>query len=152
MSSTERSSARVRRPYSVAEIFVDGVVHTAALIAGATGFALLFALAPVHGGPAEYAALTVYAVCFFLMFGFSFAYNMVPDSAVKRWLRRCDHSGIYLMIAGTYTALMALVQAQWWTVALVVFVWCGAIVGVASKLFMPTRLDRSDFRDGSISM
>jgi hemolysin III len=76
------------------------------------------------------------------MFGFSFAYNMVPDSAVKRWLRRCDHSGIYLMIAGTYTALMALVQAQWWTVALVAFVWCGAIVGVASKLFMPTRFDR----------
>jgi hypothetical protein len=96
----------------------------------------------VQGGAAEYAALIVYAVCFFLMFGFSFAYNMVPDSAVKRWLRRCDHSGIYLMIAGTYTALMALVQAQWWTVALVAFVWCGAVVGVASKLFMPTRFDR----------
>ena len=142
MSNTERSPAKHRRPYSVAEIFVDGVVHTAALIAGAAGFALLFALAPVQGGAAEYAALIVYAVCFFLMFGFSFAYNMVPDSAVKRWLRRCDHSGIYLMIAGTYTALMALVQAEWWTVALVVFVWCGAVVGVASKLFMPTRLDR----------
>jgi hemolysin III len=142
VSSTERSPAKHRRPYSVAEIFVDGVVHTAALIAGAAGFALLFALAPVQGGAPEYAALIVYAVCFFLMFGFSFAYNMVPDSAVKRWLRRCDHSGIYLMIAGTYTALMALVQAEWWTVALVVFVWCGAVVGVASKLFMPTRLDR----------
>ena len=111
VSNTERSPAKHRRPYSVAEIFADGVVHTAALIAGAAGFALLFALAPVQGGAAEYAALIVYAVCFFLMFGFSFAYNMVPDSAVKRWLRRCDHSGIYLMIAGTYTALMALVQA-----------------------------------------
>ena len=142
MSNSERSPAKHRRPYSVAEIFADGVVHTAALIAGAAGFALLFALAPVQGGAPEYAALIVYAVCFFLMFGFSFAYNMVPDSAVKRWLRRCDHSGIYLMIAGTYTALMALAQANGGRSALVVFVWCGAIVGVASKLFMPTRFDR----------
>ena len=142
MSNTERSPVRHRRPYSLGEIIADGIIHVLALIAGAAGFALLFALAPVHGGAGEYVALAIYAVCFFLMFGFSFAYNMVPDSALKRWLRRCDHSGIYLMIAGTYTALMALVRADWWTVALVVFVWCGALVGVASKLFMPARFDR----------
>ena len=142
MSNSERSPAKHRRPYSVAEIFADGVVHTAALIAGAAGFALLFALAPVQGGAAEYAALIVYAVCFFLMFGFSFAYNMVPDSSVKRWLRRCDHSGIYLMIAGTYTALLSQIPDSLWAAALAAFVWSGALVGVALALFLPGRFDR----------
>ena len=77
--------------------------------------------------------MAVYAAGFFLMFGFSFAYNMTPASPVKWILRRCDHSAIYLMIAGTYTALLSQIPDSLWAAALVAFVWSGALVGVALR-------------------
>ena len=86
--------------------------------------------------------MAVYAVGFFLMFGFSFAYNMAPASPVKWFLRRCDHSAIYLMIAGTYTALLSQIPDSLWAIALAVFVWSGALVGVTLNLLLPGRFDR----------
>jgi hemolysin III len=131
-----------KRTYSPAEIVADGAVHAAALIAGAVAFSLLFAEAPPHGGLSQRLALAIYAAGYFIMFGFSFAYNMAPESPLKRVLRRCDHSAIYLMIAGTYSALLSQVRSGLWVEALAVFVWTGAIVGAAVKLFLPGRFER----------
>src|SRR5208282_414185 len=54
----------------------------------------------------------------------------------------CDHSAIYLMIAGTYTALLSQIPDSLWAIALAAFVWSGALVGVALKVFLPGRFDR----------
>ncbi len=142
MSLPDLHSRLFKRAYSNGELVADGAVHAAALIAGVVGFSLLFAKAPLHGGAGERLAMAVYAACFFLLFGFSFAYNMTPASPLKWILRRCDHSAIYLMIAGTYTALLSQIQNGLWAVALAAFVWSGALVGVALKLLLPGRLDR----------
>ncbi|MFZ1962333.1 MAG: hemolysin III family protein [Roseiarcus sp.] len=131
-----------KRAYSLGELVADGFVHTAALVAGLIAFTVLFVKAPFRGGIGEGLAMAVYAAGFFLMFGVSLAYNMTPNSPVKWILRRCDHSAIYLMIAGTYTALLSLIPDSLWAIALAVFVWSGALVGVALKLFVPGRFDR----------
>ena len=142
MSPPDLHARLFTRAYSNGEIVADAAVHAAALIAGVVGFALLFSKAPFHGGGGERLAMAVYAAGFFMLFGFSFAYNMAPVSPLKWILRRCDHSAIYLMIAGTYTALLSQVQNSLWAVALGAFVWGGALVGVALKLLLPGRLDR----------
>jgi hemolysin III len=131
-----------RRPYSDAELIADAAVHAAALVAGLIAFTLLFWKAPLRGGIGGELAMAVYAAGFFLMFGASLAYNMTPNSPLKWILRRCDHSAIYLMIAGTYTALLSLIPDSLWAIALAAFVWCGALIGVALKLFAPGRFDR----------
>lgn len=131
-----------KRAYSNGELVADGLVHAAALVAGAIGFSLLFLKTPLRDGPGEGLAIGVYAAGFFLLFGFSFAYNMTPASPLKWILRRCDHSAIYLMIAGTYTALLSRTLDSPWAIALAAFVWSGALAGVALKLFLPGRLDR----------
>ncbi len=142
MSPPESDARLFKRTYSNGELVADSVVHAAALIGGVIGFSLLFAKAPFRHGASDVLAMAVYAVAFFLMFGFSLAYNMAPDSPLKWILRRCDHSAIYLMIAGTYTALLSQAPNSLWAVALAVFVWTGALVGVAFKLLLPGRLDR----------
>ena len=131
-----------KRAYSPGELVADGFVHAAALIAGVIAFSLLFLKAPLRGGIGEGLAMAVYAAGFFLMFGFSLAYNMTPNSPLKWFLRRCDHSAIYLMIAGTYTALLSQIPDSLWAIALAAFVWSGALVGVALKVFLPGRFDR----------
>jgi hemolysin III len=130
------------RALSAAEIVADGVVHAVAIVMGLVGFAFLFEKIAVHGGMADTLAMAVYAAGFFLLFGFSCAYNMAPPSDMKAILRRFDHAGIYLMIGGTYTALLSQARASLSVVALAAAVWVAVIAGALAKIFLPGRLDR----------
>lgn len=131
-----------RRPYSHGELIADGVVHAAALVAGVIAFAVLFVRVAALGDVGLGLAMGVYAAGFFLLFGFSCAYNMAPPSTLKWLLRRFDHSSIYLMIAGTYTAAAAHIVDRGLALALIGVVWAGALAGVGLKLLAPGRFDR----------
>lgn len=142
MSSPAPQPLRSFRDYSDGEIVADGAVHAAALVAGVIGFSVLFQKVAMVGAYSDGAAMAVYAAGFFLLFGFSCAYNVAPPSAAKTLLRRFDHASIYLMIGGTYTALLSQARASFWVVALGAFVWTAALCGASVKLFLPGRLDR----------
>jgi hemolysin III len=131
-----------KRTYSLAELLADGIIHTVAIVAGLLAYAVLLAKVLSSGDSWIFLAMTVYAAGFFLMFGFSLAYNMAPVSQLKWILRRFDHAAIFIMIAGTYTALLSAAGLTYWTRWLLAFVWIGAGGGVLLKFFLPGRLDR----------
>ena len=91
----------------------------------------------MRGAVGDGLAMAVYAAGFFLLFGFSCAYNMMPRSPAKAILRRFDHASIYLMIGGTYTALLSQARASLWIVAVISAVWIAALAGASLKLFLP---------------
>lgn len=100
----------------------------ASLIAGA-------ALVRVAPSKRAVAATTVYALSLSALFGVSALYNEVMWSVpVRRWMRRLDHSMIFLLIAGTYTPFGLLVLPG--TLALVVLtvVWGGALLGMTLNM------------------
>jgi hemolysin III len=131
----------IKRPLSLGELLADGIVHALALLAGVIAFPILLSHAFQTGDIGTFAALTVYAAGFFLMWGFSLAYNMTPPGALKWLLRRFDHSMIYVMIAGTYTAIIPHLDAGWaWALGAVV--WTGAALGIVVKVALPGRYDR----------
>ena len=131
-----------KRPFSLEEQLADGIVHAFALVAGLIAFPALFAKVAMVGDSGRLVALSIYAAGFFLLFGFSLAYNMTPASPLKWLLRRFDHASIYVMIAGTYTGLLAGGGAGVWTPALLALVWIGAGGGIFLKFIVPGRLDR----------
>ena len=131
-----------QRPYGHDELIADAVVHAAAIIAGAIAFSVLFQKIAMHGRPIDGAAMAIYAAGFFALFGFSCAYNMAPPSPAKWLLRRFDHASIFVMIAGTYTALLSQAGFSPWTIAVASVVWVGALLGVTLKVGMPGRFDR----------
>jgi hemolysin III len=142
MSLPEHHPRLFKRAYSPAELIADGFVHAVAIVAGLIAFAVLFVRVALHGGVGDAFAMAVYATGFFLVFGFSCAYNMTPPSHAKWLLRRLDHASIYLMIAGTYTALLSQLPDRplAWTLAVVV--WTVSLGGMALKLLLPGRFDR----------
>ena len=129
--------------YTRHELLADGAVHLAGVALGVTGAVALIAIAALnHLGWIESASLAIYAAALVSMLGVSAAYNIWPVCPRKWTLRRFDHALIYLMIAGTYTPLVALVgtgPAAW---SLLAFVWTVAAVGIALKLLLPGRFDR----------
>lgn len=83
---------------------------------------------PRHAAAAVFAGLV--AVCF----GASALYHRVTWTARARlWMRRLDHAGVYLLIAGTYTPVCLLVLTGAWRLGVVTVVSVGAAVGIAAK-------------------
>jgi hemolysin III len=129
--------------YTPREIVADGVIHGLGVVFGLAGAAALVATAlTAHLGFGERAAVVLYATALVLMLGVSAVYNLYPVSPRKWLLRRADHALIYLMIAGTYTPLVALVGSGIRAYLLLAVIWLVALVGIAVKLFLPGRFDR----------
>jgi hemolysin III len=109
-----------------------GVSHQYAFFAAMAAGAALVVLA--RGAQAR-VAVAVYALSLCAMFGASALYHRIDWSPRPRaWLRRLDHSMIYVLVAGTYTpfALLVLAPALGWTILAIV--WAGALAGVALTL------------------
>jgi hemolysin III len=142
MSAPPAPAMATFRGYSRGELIADAAVHAAAIVAGVIGFSVLFQKVATRGAFGDGVAMTIYAAGFFLLFGFSCAYNMAPQSPAKTLLRRFDLASIYLMIAGTYTALLSQAPISLWAVGLVMLVWTGALAGATLRLFWPGRFER----------
>jgi hemolysin III len=85
-------------------------------------------------GASRRAAATVFASSVAVCFGASALYHRVtwtPD--LRRWMRRIDHAGIYLLIAGTYTPVCLLVLNGAWRIVVLAIVYAGAAAAVALK-------------------
>ena len=99
---------------------------------------LVAGLALVIGAPGGRAtvAATIYAVSVAALFGTSALYHRVtwPTPNARRWMRRLDHSMIFLLIAGTYTPFALLVLEGTLATVILVVVWAGALGGIVLKL------------------
>ena len=108
-----------------------GVLHQAGFAVSLVVGTLLIVGAD---GASRRAAAAVFASSVAVCFGASALYHRVtwtPD--LRRWMRRIDHAGIYLLIAGTYTPVCLLVLDGAWRIVVLAIVYAGAAAAVALK-------------------
>jgi hemolysin III len=81
-------------------------------------------------------AAAVYALSLIALFGVSAVYHRIDwrTLAARRWMRRLDHSMIFVLIAGTYTPFALLVLHGRIATAILIGVWAGALAGVLLNL------------------
>src|ERR1700742_4601440 len=107
-----------------------------AFIAGATLVSVSWALESTRAG----LATLLYTVTIVAMFAVSGTYHRVnwKSQTARKWMKRADHSMIFVFIAGSYTpfALLALPEHSGWVLFWIV--WGGAIAGVLLKMFWPS--------------
>ena len=110
-----------------------GVLHQWAC-AGSVPLGL--ALVLVAGTARARVALSVYAVSLVALFGVSALYHRINWRSVagRDWMRRLDHSMIFVLIAGSYTPFAVLVLHGSLAVAILVAVWAGALLGVVFNM------------------
>ncbi|GAA4111368.1 PAQR family membrane homeostasis protein TrhA [Enteractinococcus coprophilus] len=81
-------------------------------------------------------SVAVFGTTSVLLFGASAIYHLGNwSSRLNAFLRRLDHSNIFLLIAGTYTPLAVLVLAPDQRDFLLTVVWAGAIAGILLRQF-----------------
>jgi len=80
-------------------------------------------------------AAAIYAAAVSALFGTSALYHRVNwRPTARRWMRRVDHSMIFVMIAGTYTPVALLALKGSLSRAVLIVLWAGALAGVVFKL------------------
>src|SRR3990172_5264193 len=106
-----------------------GVSHQYAFFL-AVGLGIALGLADASTSRQRIAA-AIFAGTVTTMFGASALYNRVNWSPRWRpWMRRLDHSMIYLVIAGTYTPFGLLVLSGAWSWAVLAVVWSGVACAI----------------------
>jgi hemolysin III len=110
-----------------------GVFHQWAC-AGSVPFGLVLVI--VAGTARARIALSVYSVSLVALFGVSALYHRVNWRSLTAhdWMRRLDHSMIFVLIAGSYTPFAVLALHGALAVAILLAVWAGAGLGVAFNL------------------
>jgi hemolysin III len=85
-------------------------------------------------------ACTIYSLTIIGLFTVSATYHRHDWTTVRArtWMKRADHSMIFVFIAGTYTPFSVLLLPQPTRTVVLTVVWAGALGGVALKMFWPT--------------
>jgi hemolysin III len=110
-----------------------GRLHQSAFISSIPAGVVLVLLAP---DVRARVATLIYALTLTGLFGVSASYHLGDWSeAAYARMRRLDHSMIFVLIAGTYTPYCLLVLEGTLATAVLLAVWTGAGVGVATKLY-----------------
>jgi hemolysin III len=108
-----------------------GVLHQAAFSASLVVGTLLIVGAD---GARRHAAAAVFAGSVAACFGASALYHRVTwTPRLRLWMRRVDHAGVYLLIAGTYTPVCLLVLDGAWRLVVLVTVCVGAGAAIVLK-------------------
>jgi hemolysin III len=117
-----------------------GWIHVySAFVAAVAGLALVL-VSWIWDSTRAGIATLIYAVTIVGMFAVSGAYHRVhwKTESAHKWMKRLDHSMIFVFIAGSYTpfALLALPERDGWLLFWIV--WGGAVAGVVLKMFWPS--------------
>lgn len=107
------------------------------LIGALLGVAALILLVFRSGGdPWRVVSFSIYGASLILLYAASSLYHWVESAPPQaNWLRRIDHTAIFLLIAGTYTPVCLVSLRGKWGWSLFGVVWGLAIAGAIVKLF-----------------
>jgi hemolysin III len=111
----------------------DLVVHVVGLTLALVGGIVLLALAVRAGSITQVVGVSIYAAGVLAMLAFSTAYNFAK-ARYRPVLRRLDHAGIFLMIAGSYTPFTIHNLTGGWAWGMTAAIWSLAAFGALSKI------------------
>jgi hemolysin III len=134
--ATERAiSAKEATAEAIAAVKprLRGVSHEWAFFISLVFGAALIVLAKT---PKATLAVGIYAFSLSALLGTSALYHRVDwkRPSVRTWMRRLDHSMIFVLIAGTYTPFALLVMHGALATAILVVVWVGALAGAIVEM------------------
>ncbi len=133
-----RYLAHIRPAYSRAERFSDGIVHILGVTSALVAVPALISMTLMNrADPTAVLGVSIYGTTLLLMLSFSALYNMVESERWSELLRRLDHSGIYVKIAGTYTPFILLSGTP--ATGLLIGLWSSATLGSVLKMTDPIR-------------
>ena len=112
------------------EEIANAVSHGVGLAVSLAAAPILIAHTAAQGNAVQTLGASVFAASMVLLYLTSTLYHALPKSRAKRVFRVVEHSGIYLLIAGTYTPFTLGVLRGAWGWTLLGLIWSLAVMGI----------------------
>jgi hemolysin III len=120
----------VTREQSGGEEIANAVSHGVGFVVSLAAAPILIAHTVSQGNAVQTLGASVFAASIVLLYLASTLYHALPRSRAKRVFRVVEHSGIYLLIAGTYTPFTLGVLRGAWGWTLLGLIWSLAVMGI----------------------
>jgi hemolysin III len=119
--------------FTIAEEIYNVITHGLGLILSIAGLVVLVTYSTISGSLISILSSVLYGITLILLYGSSTLYHAISHPRIKKWCQLCDHSSIYLLIAGSYThiTLIALGGILGWSIFLIN--WSAALFGIYMK-------------------
>jgi hemolysin III len=113
----------------------NSISHLVGAALAVAGTAVLVVLAARVGDPWKIVSFSIYGAMLVALYVFSTLYHSLRGRA-KDVLRKFDHCGIYLLIAGSYTPFALVSLRGPWGWSLLGAVWGLALLGIAQEIWL----------------
>jgi hemolysin III len=125
--------------WSIGEEVANAVTHGLGTLLAIAALAILITEAALHGTVWHVVAYSVFGASTVLLYSASTLCHSFSRTQAARIFEILDHSAIYVLIAGTYTAFaLTLLRSSvgWWLFAAV---WTVAVIGILAQSFYLNR-------------
>lgn len=117
-----------------------GWIHLCSAVTATVGGLALVSVAGITSSQKAIPATLIYTVTIVAMFSISAIYHRKHwhNPVSLKWMKRLDHSAIFVFIAGSYTPFALLAMPPRTGAEVLAIVWTGAVAGVALKMWWPS--------------
>jgi hemolysin III len=117
----------------------NSVTHLVGTVLSVAGVATLVTMAAMERDPYKIVSFAVYGAMLLVLYTISTLYHWVRSPRAKAVLQKCDHSAIYLLIAGSYTPFTLVTLRGPWGWSLFGVSWGLAALGIVQELTLGRR-------------
>ncbi|HEV7834525.1 MAG TPA: hemolysin III family protein [Caballeronia sp.] len=117
----------------------NSVTHLVGTVLSVAGLATLVTMAAMERDPYKIVSFAVYGAMLLVLYTISTLYHWVRSPRLKAVLQKCDHSAIYLLIAGSYTPFALVTLRGPWGWSLFGVSWGLAALGIVQELTLGRR-------------
>jgi len=117
----------------------NSVTHLVGTVLSVAGLATLVTMAALERDPYKIVSFAVYGAMLLVLYTISTLYHWVRNPRLKAILQKCDHSAIYLLIAGSYTPFTLVTLRGPWGWSLFGVSWGFAALGIVQELTLGRR-------------
>ncbi|MFT3784329.1 MAG: hemolysin III family protein [Nibricoccus sp.] len=125
--------------YTNGEEIANSITHGIGVLLSVAALALLVTIAVSHGDAWSVTSGAIYGSTLIIAYTASTIYHSLRSERAKRFFRKLDHAGIFLLIAGTYTPFLLVSLRGPWGWSLFGVIWGLCVAGIIMKFFLAGR-------------
>lgn len=141
-ATMEAEPAKAKRPireYSIGEEIANSITHGIGALLAVAALVISIVKSVSDGGGVLLCAALLYGIALVIEYTMSTLYHALTAPKAKRVFKVLDHSGIYLLIAGTYSPYCLVTLWNEGGLWLAIFVWIVSLAGIAVEAFWTYR-------------
>ena len=117
----------------------NSITHLVGAVLSVAGLAALVTMGALDGDAYKVVSFAIYGAMLLVLYAISTLYHWVRNPRIKSVLQKCDHSAIYLLIAGSYTPFTLVTLRGPWGWSLFGVSWGLAALGIVQELTLGRR-------------